>query len=91
MGQTKAERYEENESGCWIWQLSTDRDGYGQFVWGGKYFSAHRYFYEERHGAIPEGLQIDHLCRVRNCVNPDHMEAVTFAENIRRRELARST
>jgi HNH endonuclease len=45
---------------------------------------AHRAYYQERHGPIPDGYQLDHLCRVRACVNPDHLEVVTARENIRR-------
>ena len=48
---------------------------------------AHRLAYVKAKGAIPEGLTIDHLCRVRNCVNPEHLEAVTFLENIRRQKI----
>jgi hypothetical protein len=66
---------------CWVWQRSTYRTGYGQ-IRGSS--SAHRYYYEEAYGEVPKGLHLDHLCRVRACVNPDHLEPVTCAENIRR-------
>jgi hypothetical protein len=46
--------------------------------------TAHRYFYEQAYGPVPDGLVLDHLCRVRNCVRPDHMEAVSSTENRRR-------
>jgi hypothetical protein len=62
---------------CIIWAGSIDRDGYGRF----RNTPAHRIAYEESKGPIPSGLVIDHLCRVRNCVNPDHLEAVTIREN----------
>lgn len=68
-------------SPCWIWQGSINPDGYGKR--SGKY--AHRIMYEKHIGAIPIGLQIDHLCRITSCVNPAHLEAVTHTENIRRR------
>lgn len=69
-------------TGCWIWIGSIDRYGYGR-IHGGEH--AHRVFYEEHVGPIPPGLQLDHLCRVTLCVNPDHLEPVTAAENQRRR------
>lgn len=71
---------------CWVWQRFKDRGGYGR-KWmgvGRPNARAHRVYYELYVGPVPEGLQIDHLCRVRACVNPEHMEPVTFAENQRR-------
>lgn len=65
---------------CWIWKGSLRANGYGSFGQG----KAHRYAYESVNGLIPEGLEIDHLCRVRSCVRPDHLEAVTKTINILR-------
>lgn len=74
---------------CWLWTGRTKPDGYGVFKnkapngrW--KHVYAHRFAYETERGPIPDGLTIDHLCRVRNCVNPDHLEPVTRNENMRR-------
>lgn len=69
--------------GCWLWQGSTS-DGYGLFAVGGKTNLAHRYSYAHLIGPIPEGLTLDHLCRVRACVNPAHLEPVTRGENVLR-------
>jgi hypothetical protein len=71
--------------GCWLWSAYVDPSGYGKFtaVVGVSVY-AHRWSYEFLVGPIPDGLVIDHLCRVRNCVNPDHLEPVTSAENTRR-------
>ena len=68
---------------CWIWTAGTRR-GYGHFWSSGKDISAHRFSYELLVGKIPDGLQLDHLCRNRVCVNPDHLEPVTLQENLRR-------
>lgn len=73
-----------DERGCWLWQGYVDRKGYGIVRWDGKSRKAHRVTYESLIGPIGDGLQIDHLCRVRNCVNPAHLEAVTMLENIAR-------
>ena len=67
--------------GCHIWQAYTDTDGYGRFKVNGRMVNSHRFAYELFVGPIPAGLQIDHLCRARNCVNPAHMEPVTTQEN----------
>lgn len=70
---------------CWLWTASIQRNGYGMFSIGGKKREvAHRTAYKALIGEIPEGYQLDHLCRVRNCVNPEHLEPVTQRENIRR-------
>jgi hypothetical protein len=69
---------------CWIWQLALSDDGYGQVSIDGRNLQAHRFYYEQRFSPIPDGLLLDHLCRVRCCVNPDHVEPVTTLENTRR-------
>lgn len=66
--------------GCWIWTAANVR-GYGHFSYGGRRRLTHRLVYEEMRGAIPSGLQIDHLCRNPSCVNPDHLEPVTGRVN----------
>lgn len=69
-----------DENGCWLWTGSTSPDGYGRC--GGTH--AHRYAYKQIIGEVPPGLQLDHLCFVKLCTNPWHLEPVTAAENTRR-------
>ena len=89
---TTLERFEnlyipEPNTGCWLWLGHLQR-GYGRFEIGRRgqrqTFLAHRFSYELHKGPIPEGLTLDHLCRVRCCVNPNHVEPVTNKENCRR-------
>lgn len=85
---TMAERFwmkVEKTASCWNWTAATS-GGYGRFAdRGRRHVQAHRWAYENTKGPIPPGLQIDHLCRNRLCVNPDHLEVVTGHENHLRR------
>ena len=89
----KSGRYVEADTGyrtpCWIWQLTKNALGYGRCAEGKNMVFAHRKYYEDRCGKIPSGKQLDHLCRVPSCVNPDHLEAVTPRENVRRGALTK--
>lgn len=70
---------------CWIWQKGTDGScGYGRISYKGKRIGAHRYYYLLYIGSLPSEMELDHLCRVPACVNPEHLEPVTHAENMRR-------
>ena len=69
---------------CWIWTGTILDNGYGQVRLDGRRWLVHRLFYESFIGPIPEGMQLDHLCRVRACVNPNHLEPVTGRENLMR-------
>ena len=76
---------------CWVWLGSTDELGYGKVVLDGMKHRPHAFFYTWRHGPVPDGLELDHLCRVRCCCNPDHVEPVTHTENVRRAASTRLT
>jgi hypothetical protein len=70
---------------CWLWMAGVNTSGYGWFGYNGAR-TAHGLAYEWLVGTVPHGLQLDHLCRVRHCVNPAHLEPVTQRENIMRGE-----
>jgi len=75
-----------DENGCWIWQMCRNNRGYG-LKWDRetrRLMMAHRWYYERARGPIPEGMQIDHLCNVKACVNVAHLEAVTPQVNSQR-------
>lgn len=76
------------ETGCWIWMGALSAKGYARTSINGAKKSVHRSTYELLIGAIPAGLQLDHLCRIRCCCNPAHLEPVTGKENVRRGCLA---
>lgn len=77
-----------HESGCWEWTGAGHGLGYGMFSLGKRFTAvlAHRWSYEFFVDDIPQGKVIDHLCRNRKCVNPDHLEPVTIGENVMRGE-----
>lgn len=76
---------------CWLRTARIERNGYGRFWLDGRQRGAHRVSYELHVGPIPAGLVIDHLCRVHACVNPQHLEPVTAAENVRRGVASQAT
>jgi hypothetical protein len=76
----------EPNSGCWLWTAALSQAGYGRIFFDGENRMAPRVVYELLKGPIPEKLFLDHLCRTRCCVNPNHLEPVTNRENCLRGE-----
>jgi hypothetical protein len=77
------------ENGCWLWDAGISNHGYSEFSLDGKMIKGHQFAYEHFRGSIPEGLEPDHLCRNRACVNPWHMELVVHIENCNRGEVGK--
>src|ERR1700752_466118 len=78
-------KYRPLPNGCWLWTARIDsRTGDGKFFFDGHVNGAHRFAYAHFREPIPEGMHIDHLCRNRWCVNPDHLEVVTLMGNLLR-------
>lgn len=71
-------------NGCCLWTGATNPKGYGSIKVRQKVLVTHRVVFEHFNGPIPAGLEVDHLCRVRRCCNPHHLQAVTHEENVRR-------
>lgn len=80
-------------NGCWNWLGAPNMHGYGNYTFPhyGKQVSAHRVVYEALIGPIPEDMDLDHLCKNRKCVNPEHLEPVTRAVNLRRGRMTKLT
>src|SRR5574343_1010834 len=72
----------EPNTGCWLSCGAMSRDGYGMAIRDGRKSNAHRFVWERIIGAIPSGMVLDHMCRVRSCVNPDHLRVVTPRINV---------
>lgn len=68
-------------SGCWLWEGALSQKGYANVKWHGRVVRVHRLLYEREHGPIPPGLEPDHRCRVRCCVNFDHIRLLTHRDN----------
>lgn len=81
----------DEETGCWVWQLTRRGQGYGQIAVRSRATCAHIVFYEREVGPVPDGMELDHTCRNRACVNPAHLEPVTHAVNVQRGALAKLT
>lgn len=74
----------DSHHGCWVWTAGLHPGGYGNFWLDGRTINAHRYSWELANGPVPDGLHLDHICRNRACVRPDHLEPVTMQMNILR-------
>lgn len=74
----------EPNSGCWIWDGPPGGGGYARTTINNRQIKIHRLAWVLKNGPIPDGLELDHKCRVRSCVNPDHLEPVTRQINIMR-------
>ena len=74
------------ETGCWLWKNDPNSEGYGRWKMANVHYPAHRFVYELVRGSIAHGLTLDHLCRKKLCVNPNHLDPVPIAVNIMRGE-----
>ncbi len=87
----RARSIQDNDTGCWLWQGGTNKPGgYGTLSVHSRKQYVHRLAYELYTGVVPEGQEVDHLCRTRTCWNPAHLEAVTVQENRARSKTAKT-
>lgn len=91
LGHRFATKVEIDANGCWLWTASLNEKGYAQFKAEGRTQRAHKYTWQWVNGPVPLGLELDHTCRVRRCVNPDHLGPVTHRENVIRGDLVATT
>jgi hypothetical protein len=75
----------EDEAGCWLWTAYVNERGYAKYRISPRSVRAHRVAYEALVGVVPDGLELDHRCHVRHCVNPEHLRAVTHSQNLSNR------
>lgn len=69
---------------CWLWRAGRKDSGYATFDVEGVTFRAHKWYWEQINGPVPIGFELDHLCKIRHCVNPEHLELVSHYENVMR-------
>lgn len=84
-------KVDKQPDGCWIWIGALDGHGYGSFHLNGKTAYAYQVAYEWANGPRPAGLDLDHTCRERRCVNPGHLEPVTRGENLHRSPITQTS
>lgn len=70
---------------CWLWPYAVNKDGYGKLRKNKQNYEAHRFMYQTLKGNVSEGLELDHTCKNKLCVNPEHLEPVTHAVNCQRK------
>jgi hypothetical protein len=80
----------EKTATCWLWTATIDRLGYGKIWFNGRMVKAHRAAYELAYGPIPPGMEVDHTCHNRHCVNPGHLRLATRKQNMENRAGAQS-
>lgn len=78
--------YDIDPGGCWIWRGRPGPIGYVDIKRWGRRWLAHRFAWTYTNGPIPEGMTVDHICFVRNCVNPDHLQLLSHEDNVRRQQ-----